>query len=241
MIWAVPALAGLMAAPYAQAQDQTAPAFEVASIKPAQPGAKGVSIRRDPAGGLTALNISLRDLILLAHHVQGFQVIGAPDWVRTEHWDVVGRAPAGSNRDETWLKLATLLAERFHLAVHRETKELPIFTLVTAKSGPKIQPAHREPNEADGSFKTGDGHLSGLMIPMEYLAFALGDVLGYRVTDATGISGKFDLQLQWARENDPAGPSIFTVLQEQLGLKLEPGKGRVGVVIVDQVEKPAAN
>src|SRR5262245_38099408 len=110
----------LLTAAFAFAQG---PAFEVASVHHAEPGIKAMNIRRDPAGGISALNVNVRTLIVMAYNIQDHQLSGASGWIESERYDVIAKAPAGIKRTDTWAMLQTLLAERFHLAVHHETKE----------------------------------------------------------------------------------------------------------------------
>src|SRR5262245_28373165 len=105
------------------------PVFDVASVRPANPGIKGMNIRRDPAGGISASNVTLRMLIVLAYNIQDYQLSGAPGWIESERYDVIAKAPADARKNDTWPMLRALLAERFHLAVHRETKEIPLYEL----------------------------------------------------------------------------------------------------------------
>src|SRR5262249_9578942 len=135
------------------------PVFEVASVRPAEPGARQPSIRRDPTGGFSASNVSLRAPIVPAHNILDFSLSRAPRWTRSERYDVVAKAPSAVKKSDTWAMLRALLAERFHLAVHRETKELPVYELVVAKSGLKIGEATRPPGPADDWCKEGSGRL----------------------------------------------------------------------------------
>jgi len=223
--------------------------FEVASVRPAAPGAKGMNIRRDAAGGITASNVNLRTLIVLAYNIQDYQLSGGPGWIESERYEVIAKVPADARKSDTWPMLRALLAERFHLAVHRETKETAVYELGVAKNGLKISEARRPPAETDDWCRQGSGHLQCYAIPMPDLALTLSGILKRHVLDRTGIQGKFDLTLDWAQENRKKadaeatsdGPSIFTALQEQLGLRLDAAKGPVEMVVVDRVEKPSAN
>jgi uncharacterized protein (TIGR03435 family) len=133
------------------------PAFEVASIKPSAPNATRMNIQRDPGGGIVLSNVNLQTLVSMAYNVQSFQISGGPSWLRSRRFDVVAKAPADAAKGQTWVMLQTLLGDRFELAIHRETRELPIFELVVAKGGPKIQPANRLPGPADDFIQTSPG------------------------------------------------------------------------------------
>jgi uncharacterized protein (TIGR03435 family) len=228
-----------------------APAFEVSSVKPSIPGAK-TQIRRDPTGAFFAEAISLKQLILMAYNIQDYQLSNLPRVVATDRYDVIAKPPAGTKKEQTWVMLQTLLADRFKLAVHREEKELTVYALVVARNGPKFQETKRPPSEADDSIKFAPGHMICIMVPMADLALGLSSQIGHQVIDRTGIRGSYDLKLDWMPETkanvpgDPAasqpdGPTLFGALEDQLGLKLVPEKGPVEVVVVDHIEKPSEN
>ena len=147
--------------------------------------------------------------------------------------------------------LQALLAERFQMRVLRETKELPVYALVVGKSGPQLH----EAEGAGNGMRIGRGRVTTQAISMEPFAKNLGKLLGRTVVDRTGLEGKFAFTLEWTPDPgqpmgllgpspasaDDSGPSIFTALQEQLGLKLEPQKGPVEILVIDHVEKPSEN
>lgn len=207
----------------------------------------------------------------MAYHVESYRLSGGPAWLDTEKYDVQAKAEANAiapgpmDRErihQMELMLRTLLAERFKLAVHRETKEGNVYALVIAKGGPKLQ----EAKGVDCKVIAGCGDFTRIM-PIGYLEGPKVSVLdiagvlstfvvGRPVLDKTGLAGVFNVKLQWTREGykprddgatsnepqpDPNGPSIFTALQEQLGLKLEPQKGPVETVVIDHVERPSPN
>ena len=165
-------------------------------------------------------------------------------------------------------RIQALLVERFQLKVHREMKEMPAYALVVAKSGPKMKEATADGPPIEGfsgpggrrgpGLRVGRGDISGQMMPMELLARALSQQVGRTVVDKTGLSGNYDFTLQWTPDqalsggfpNEPkdsatqsaeTGVSIFTALQEQLGLRLESQKGPVDILVIDRVEKPSEN
>jgi uncharacterized protein (TIGR03435 family) len=221
------------------------PVFEVASVRPAaNAGIKGMDIRRDDAGGIRMSNVNVRTMIVLAYMIQEHQLAGAPGWTESERYDVLAKAPAEARKNDTWPMLRALLEERFHLAVHRETREATIYELKVAKGGLKIQEAQRAKGPADDWCRQGKGHLQCFLIPLAELAFTLSGVFKQEVVDRTGIDGKFDLTLDWVPVEAEAakdGPTISTALGEQLGLKLEAAKGPVKMLVVDHVEKASAN
>jgi uncharacterized protein (TIGR03435 family) len=148
--------------------------------------------------------------------------------------------------------LQALLADRFKLAVHRETKVLPVYGLVPGKGKSKLH-AVKEPRPDDGTFRAGRGRLSGQGVTMQDLVEMLAGQVDGIVVDRTGITGKFDIALEWTPDviaiggndrepaPDPSGPSLVTALSEQLGLELKPSKGPVDILVIDHVEKPSAN
>jgi uncharacterized protein (TIGR03435 family) len=256
---------------------QAAPlTFEVASIKPSAPDARGTMIRFMPGGGLTVTNATLRMLLTLAYDVRDFQVSGGPGWVGSERYDINARAERSANSEpvpeeprkmtdeqrrtiqqQMQQRLQALLAERFQLAIHRETKEAPVYALVVAKSGSKLQES-----KGDGPrLRMGRGEVSGQGALMEMLANILSNQLGRPVLDKTGLQGKYDFKLEFTPDPgqaagpfgglgpgpdappppDPNGPSIFAAIQEQLGLRLDSQKGPVEMVVIDRVEKASEN
>jgi uncharacterized protein (TIGR03435 family) len=259
------------------AQDAKPPEFEVASIKPSAPDARGTFIRTSAGGRVNVTNFTLKELIVFAYRVQPFQISGGPAWLATVHWDVSAKPENSPKQGEVPLMLQSLLAERFQLTLHRETKELPIYALVLAKKDGKLGPNLVESKEGGctvpdrnnpppppapgkpptvfcGQQMMGRGTLRASSIPMENLIPMLARLLGRTIIDKTGLAGKYDINVEWtpdegqfgpappdAPKSDVTGPSIFTALQEQLGLKLESQKGPVEILVVDRAEKPSEN
>jgi len=214
-----------------------APAFDVASVRPSQDTSAKMSIRRDPGGGITFVSANLKTLVLMAYNIQGYQLTGAEGWMESERYDVIAKAPVDGKKSDTWRMLQALLAQRFQLRTRRDVREMPAYELVEARGGLKVHETERAPSEADGGFRTAKGRFTCWRAGLDTLAFALSDVLGRRVLDRTGIQGKFDLTLEWSDD----GPTLFTAVQEQLGLRLEASKAQVGVVIIERAERPSAN
>lgn len=219
------------------------PQFEVASVKShdASESTSHTSLDRDP-GRLTYINVTVRALLRQAYGLKVYPLSRGPDALSTDRYDVIAKIPPGASKEQIMLMLQSMLEERFKLIAHRETKELPIYTLVTAKSGPKFRPV-----PDDGSapkIDSEDGHqIRAHHISMDQLAAALQGSIGDKVVNATDLPGSFDLTLDFnVDENQSSdGPTIFEAVQRQLGLKLETGKGPVEVVVIDHVEKPSAN
>jgi len=221
---------------------QSAPEFEVASVK-LHPlgGTPHVSIAGDP-GRITYTNITVRGLIREAYGItKVYPISRGPDALSTECYDVIAKVPPDASKEQRMLMLQALLAGRFKLVVHRETKELPIYTLVAGRDGPRFHAV-----EDDGSAPetgSGGGHqIKAHHISMKLLAATLQGWIGDTVVDATGLTGLYDLNLDFnVDEGKPdEGPTIFEAVQ-QVGLKLEVRKGPVEVVVIDHVEKPSVN
>lgn len=253
---------GLMQVPQARAQSQVAsrPAFEAASIKPDKSGDRRVGIIPFPGGRLNATNVTVKMLIRTAYRVQDFQILGGPSWLASERYDVEAKAAGNASNDELWQMLQTLLADRFQLALHRETKELPIYALTLTKGGPKFKEAEcigaTGPSNPCGGFSfLLSGQLKGRSAPISQLALTLSTILGRRVVDETGLAGKYDIDLQWTPDESIAQspidagtlspetnfPSLTTALQEQIGLKLVSEKGPVEVLVIEHAEKASEN
>jgi uncharacterized protein (TIGR03435 family) len=248
-----------------------APSFEVASVKPnASPGRS--SMVADPGGGLRATRTPLRQVIRTAYGVQNDQIVGGPDWLDRDRFDIIARAPSGATLADFPPRMQSLLAERFGLVVHREQRELSVYALVTARDDNRLGPA-LVPNGCTldlaappapgqrrcGEISEGFGRLTATAVPIPVLTQYLSPRLNRVVIDRTGLSGHFDAELRWTPENlppraagipasqpvlvngeaiDPNGPSIFTAVQEQLGLRLEATRTPVEVLVIDRVERP---
>lgn len=268
---------GFLLAGLVFAQSSTPLAFEVASIKPSAPHARGMSLQMT-AAGIRTTNTPVRMLITFAYDIRDFQLAGGPAWVGTERFDVIAKSertaddasPSADIRKmtdsqrtrftaEMRERVKALLAERFQLAIHRENREGSIYALAVAKGGSKLELAGESPEGPQG-IRMGRGQLTGAVAPLAILANVLSSQLGHPVVDKTGLAGKYNFKLEWSpspEENgapgdpskmtdtvisaDPSGPSIFTALQEQLGLKLESQKGPIETIVIDRVEKPTQN
>jgi uncharacterized protein (TIGR03435 family) len=218
---------------------------------------------------LTWTGAQLRWLIEFAYHVDTHRLLG-PDWISTDYFDVAATGPAPASSDEFRLMMQRLLAERFNLVVHTETRDTAIYELVVADPhgtlGPNLHQATSDcatlraasgPDLARTGIPCGlkrqIGHLAALGMGMDVLAGWLSADAGRRVVDQTGLVGVFDFDLTYTPEPlrhhmsdrfpqvDPEGPSIFTAVQEQLGLKLEPLDQLDEVLIIDRVERPGAH
>lgn len=227
------------------AQVQSPPAFEVASIRRNLSGGlnTGINISGER---LTVTNGSVKTLIRNAYGILGFQLAGEPRWLDVEMYDIVATTGSGGkiSPDQFKLLLQSLLADRFRLKVHWETRETSIYALVLDKSGPRFKEAS-EALEPGINTQKGSGrvHMKATGEPMSILASNLGNQLGRIVLDKTGLRGVYNWVLEWSPDltADAALPSLFTALREQLGLRLEAQKGRMETLVIDNVERPAEN
>jgi uncharacterized protein (TIGR03435 family) len=196
----------------------------------------------------------------MAYGVGRYQ-LSAPDWLNSARFDINARVPPGATTDQYRLMLQNLLAERFKLALHHETREIPIYEMTVAKNGPKLKESPVDPSEPDPGLQPprrwsspppGAASVGGAMQvvkqPIEWLTAALSGMLGRPVTDATGLKGKYDIQLGWtgfglnaSADRDAgaidAGPPLAQAVEEQLGLKLTAKKAPFDVVVIDRIEK----
>jgi len=303
-------LAGLVGRVWAQTADPGL-TFEVASIKPAAPqgngrmmvGARGGPGTVDP-GRYSTFNMPLKLLLTQAYGVRDFQISG-PGWLDTERFDITAKVPPGTTKDQFKVMLQNLLAERFKMEVHREQKDLPLYTLSVGKGGPKLKETELDPgaltapmNDGSGPGRGGaqsvplppprpgefpklpagrpgmlvmfaEGHLRMTAVGqgVSNLADFLSTQLGRPVVDKTGLTGKYDFQMDFAPEpgqgpmrgmalgppppgaggggegsgpaasvSEPGAPNLITAVQ-QLGFKLDSGKGPVDLIVIDKAEK----
>jgi bla regulator protein BlaR1 len=234
--------------------DATRPSFEVISIKPTPGNPVNSGFRRANGGSLNATNVTVRFLIEFAYDVRDDQISGGPAWLDSARFEVVAKpgegAEAGNTQQLVRQRTQSLLADRFHLAFHRETKELPVLVLKVAKNGPKgLKPSVA----ASMDYVTNGHHLDCQHVSMATFAGFLAHQTHRSVTDKTGITGDFDFTLDWTPDDAPAGaaaeggavapqfPPFFLALQEQLGMRLEQQKGPVEVLTIDRAERPAEN
>ena len=281
----------------APAQTPGSPTFEVASVKPAAPQEMGrmmVGMRGGPGTPdptqVTFTNMSLTGLLTVAHGVREYQV-NAPAWMDSARFDIVAKIPAGATKDDFKLMMQNLLAERFKLVTHKDSKEVPIYALLVGKNGPKLKESPKDSPPAEDAPAPGRGPIGppqrdkngfpvlrggrgniifgspngrlqmvGGHVTMANLAANLSGQLGRPVIDMTGLTGEYDYQMEFTREGlttprglpppppgeggrgpgadaGEPGPSIFTAVQDQLGLKLESRKGPMDLIVVDSCEK----
>lgn len=250
--WPIPAPLKPMAA--------DAPAvFEVATIRPSNPDAPGKLFTFKGRQFMT-VNTTVSDLIAFSYGLHARQITGGPPWIETEKYDVTGQPQGEGQPNERQLKamVQKLLEDRFRLAVHRDSRELSVYTMMVGNAGPKLSKNDSNPNGLPSLFFKGLGVLPAINASMADLARVIQTaVLDRPVVDRTGLPGRFDFTLTWTPDDsqfrgmgvrvpspssDPnAPPGLFTAIQEQLGLKLESTKAPVEVLVVDRVEKPSDN
>jgi uncharacterized protein (TIGR03435 family) len=227
------------------------PAFEVASVKLSEPVPIGqnynINLGRIEHGELTLTNTTLSDCVRFAYNLVSDDQMAGPDWVKSKEfrYDIVAKTGPDVSRERIEEMLQTLLAERFKLAAHSEPRTLAHYELVIGKGGLKMQKAKPDAPE---NFKYLIGHLMSDRTPMYRFVMLLSRQLRQAVLDKTGLTGDYAIDLKWTPDSGPAdaaaesGPSIFSAIQAQLGLKLEPHKSPVDILVIDHAEKvPVAN
>ncbi len=240
------------------------PEFEVASVK-ASAGDGRASVGVTP-GRIAISHALLRPLIAFTYKFRESLVTGGPAWLDSAPFDIEAKTNSPAGTDPMFLMLQRLFEDRFQLKVHRETREGPVYELTIAKGGSRLKasncvkfdrnnlPRPNPPGETpvhycgksrvgvDGARRTLDGEGIGMVngdnLPLSGLTENLSEALDRMVIDKTGLTGLFDVHLEWA---DDAGPSIFTAVEEQLGLKLESARGPVEYLVIDRAEKPSGN
>ena len=269
------------------------PKFEVASIKPNGEVSGGTSIRGEPSGTrITMTRVTTKMVMTFAYRVRDFQVIGGPDWINVDHYDIQAKLensdtprpfkpPDPNVPDEMALCIQSLLEDRFQLKAHKESRDLPVYEFTATKGGAKMtlaedqslpqppKPGDLPPPRPEPGARPGRGGLFIQRTPAGFTLKATGvslaqfisnisQLVGRPVVDKTDLKpGLYDIDLQWTDNGpsgglplppgaelaaaDTSGPSIFTALQEQLGLRLVSAKGPVNVIVIDSVQKPTAN
>jgi uncharacterized protein (TIGR03435 family) len=226
------------------------PAFDVATIKPNKSGERGGSSSFQ-GSTYTGRNVTLKRVVRLAYApIQEFG--GGPGWIESEAYDIIAKAAGNPSRNELQLMLRSLLADRFRLVVHKETRDLPAYALTLARRDGKLGPSLRR-SDADCStdnrqkqgaspcgFRIGDGALVGRGATIEKLAAEL-ILTGRLVVNRTGLNGVFDMDMKWTPDELGTNADLFTALQEQLGLKLEAIRAPVEVIVIDSASRALEN
>ncbi len=262
------------------AQEKAVPpvaTFDVVSIKPNKSGDGSISINQG-SDRYAGKNVTLKIMLRFAYNLTTEdQISGLPGWAEGAHYDVEAKIdadavaalkalPKEESGKQRRLLMQAMLADRFHLQLHHETKDLPIYTLVQAKGGTKLTPSQAAPYDPSaprpapggkmgaGSMMVSNTELTAVGVPLTNLADFLAQVVHRQVKDQSGLTGVYDMKLTWARDEMGAGshdgadnaaassaPSLFTALQEQLGLRLESTRGPVDTIVIDHVEQPTEN
>ena len=234
------------------------PAFEVATIKLSKPDEHGPRFWFEPRR-FSVIHTSVSNLVKFAYGLQQRQLAGVPDWVSSENYDI-SAVPDGEGEPsiKQWRSMVKkLLADRFQLKCHYEKRELTVYALTVAKTGPKMNRSQGDPGMVAGLGFGPAGSFGATNATMADFSEAMGQaVLDRPVVDQTGLTGRFDFRLTWtadetqfgavggykpAAENPDAPPDLFTAIQQELGLKLESTKAAVDVLVIDHIEKPSAN
>jgi uncharacterized protein (TIGR03435 family) len=227
------------------------PDWEVVTVRPSDPNSMYGGYQIDGRDVMVRRK-TVQSMLLFGYGVHRSQLMNLPDWTRTELWDARGHAdvPGQPDREQLRSLVCKLMAERFGLTMHRERKEMDAYALTVAKGGAKMTPSAADPNRMGSE---NDRENNGQMT-MHAENTSMGDLAGLlmRLTldrpavDRTGLPGKYDFNLTWTGDETrvtaaDASPGLFTAIQEQMGLKLEPTKATVDVLVIDKVERPGAN
>jgi uncharacterized protein (TIGR03435 family) len=219
-------------------------------------------MRPTPGGGLTATGVTLKMLIMNAYSIAPYQISGAPNWVGADRWDIEAKTEGVEGRlppAQFNVLLRHLIENRFQMKARLVRKKLPVYTLVAIKTGPTLRPHPADSARPFDSF--GRGAATFTNVPVADLVRDLSLDLGRPVLDRTGLPGRYDFSLKWTpapteggaeafglaplaeppHPEDSNGPSIFTALGEQLGLKLNSSRGPVDVLVIDHVERASEN
>jgi uncharacterized protein (TIGR03435 family) len=247
-----------------------APRFDVASVKPAPPGTFGVRMQFTPGGGARIQNATLQNIIMMAFNIERFQLSGGPAWISSEQFEIEAKGPAENDGEQGSLtaedralaqrRLQTLLADRFGLVVRRDSKDAPVYALTVAKNGHKM----KESSQGFDGINGAPGQLKAEKADMALLSRILSMSVGRPVIDRTALKETFTFDLKWSPESggggleksgpagikadsvaaslpEAGGASIFTAIQEQLGLRLEASKAPVESIVIERIERPSAN
>lgn len=234
--------------------------FDVASIRPAKDGTGKGGLEILPGGGLKMGGVTTKQLISFAYSVPEDRIAGGPSWLGSQAFNVLATAddpglkdsgpnagPGTSAWDRTCLRTQALLSDRFSLVIRKDSKESPGYALVVAKGGTKLTPS---PGQAPPGTMRSPGRIDSRAGTMEMLATVLSQMLRRPVADRTGLAGGYDYKVEYAPDRAVApdsapaalaGPSVFTALQEQLGLKLENARLSTETIVVVRVERPSEN
>jgi uncharacterized protein (TIGR03435 family) len=221
------------------AQDPV-PSFEVASVKLDLSGPDAPNGFSPTPGRLRVKNCTLQQLVQTAYHIKTGLLFGMTAWMKSDRFDIDAKAVGNSDFDQDLVMLRALLADRFQLRFHYETRQLRTYALVLGKSGPKFQASKDQDRKEAVNIKATE--ISGFAIPFGHFVSVLGAQLGYPISNQTGLSDKYDLTVKYVGDDSQGsdGPSVFAALEE-LGLKLETRTGPSEVFVIDSAERPHEN
>ena len=242
--WEIPKADAAMAA-------DADPDWEVATVRPTDPAVTNASIRMN-GRQFVLENRTVETLLLAGYGVQKKQIVNAPDWTRTERWDVRGvpDVPGQPSLKQMQSLVRKILVERFGLVTHTEKREMEVYALTVAKGGEKMTPSAGDPNglpDENDRENGGQRTMQATHVSMTDFVLMMKFFLDRPVVDQTGLKGRYDFRWNWTFDESrvptdgTAAPGVFTAIQEQLGLKLEPVKAQTDVLVVDKVERPSAN
>jgi uncharacterized protein (TIGR03435 family) len=226
------------------------PAFDVTSIKENTAPGDGGSLRFMPSGGVEARHFPAWNLITFAYQIQRYQLLGAPDWAREAYYDVSAKPAEKSPRDQMYTMMRAVLVDRFQLKFHRENRQLDGFALVRVRRDALGSNVHASQFDCEKNFAaTPQCRIGGVTAttfrangaPVWSLLQVVIGRVNAPVSDDTGLTGTYDIELHWSNDIAPTGdePTLFTALQEQLGLKLERRRVETDVFVVDRFERPS--
>jgi uncharacterized protein (TIGR03435 family) len=231
--------------------------FEVASVRISAPDISGMFLQPMPGGNVRIVGATLKNLIAYAYNTREFMISEGPGWAKSVRFDINGSVEnASGNSQQIPERLRSLLAERFQLVIHTESKEQGVYALVVGKNGPKLREAQPE---SRASIRRGSGSITGAAVGMQMLVLNLSNSLERPVLDQTGLAGRYDFKLEWSPDyegrsssmaatgsgtpvaQDPNGPPLFVALEEQLGLRLEARKAPAETLVIDHIARPSEN
>lgn len=238
------------------------PSFDVATVKPSTPGRPGKGFGYD-GHHFRTFNTNMNDLIAFAYGMHAKQVVGAPDWFGSDLFDIEGvpDVEGRPNQKQMQSMVKKLLADRFKLKFHNDKRELSVYVISVASGGMKAKESTAAPNDPPAFFFRALGDLTVRNQTMaDFATWMQSGVMDKPVVDQTGLTGRYDFHLKWTPDDsqfaqfrgagvnvppptdDPnAPPSLYTAIQEQVGLKMSPGKAPDDVMVIDGAEKPTAN
>jgi uncharacterized protein (TIGR03435 family) len=224
--------------------------FDAVSIRESVPSATTAgAMRLVPNGDIRVEHMPVSTIIAVAHRLDSYRVVDAPDWIASTYYDILAKANAATTRDDTLAMMRAMLAERFKLAAHHETRPLPGFAMVRAsRLGPRLQPSKvnceenpRGPRCSESAITSNSLRVFGS--PIANVITIVAGVVRAPILDKTNLVGTFDVDLQWSRDASPTDdtPVMPTALQEQLGLRLQREQVPTDVLVIDHVERPSEN